>query len=117
VALFLTAAGLYGVMAYLVAERTREIGVRMALGATPRQVVAMVLGEAGVMMAIGIGIGVAVALLMSRAIGSLLYGVSALDPMIYIVASALLALVALCAAAVPSLRATRIDPLVAIRDS
>jgi putative ABC transport system permease protein len=117
VALLLTAAGLYGVMAYLVAERTREIGVRMALGATPRQVVAMVLGQAGAMMAIGIGIGVGGALLVSRAIVSLLFGVSALDPRIYVAVTILLAVVALCAAAVPSLRATRIDPLAAIRDT
>jgi putative ABC transport system permease protein len=117
VALLLTAAGLYGVMAYLVAERTREIGVRMALGATPRQVVAMVLGQAGTMITIGVGIGVAGALLMSRALGSLLFGVSALDPRIYAVVTVLLGFVALCAAAVPSLRATRIDALIVIRDS
>jgi putative ABC transport system permease protein len=117
VALLLTAAGLYGVMAYLVAERTREIGVRMALGASSRQVVAMVLGQAGVMMVIGIGIGVAGAVLLSRAIGSLLFGVSALDPRIYAAVTILLAVVALGAAAVPSLRATRIDPLVAMRDN
>jgi putative ABC transport system permease protein len=117
VALLLTAAGLYGVMAYLVAERTREIGVRMALGATPRQVVAMVLGQAGAMVAIGIGFGVAGALLMSRALGSLLFGVSALDPRIYAVVTVLLGFVALCAAAVPSLRATRTDALIVIRNS
>jgi predicted permease len=117
VALLLTAAGLYGVMAYLVAERTREIGLRMAMGAQSRQVVAMVLGQAGAMMAVGIGIGVAGALLASRAIGSLLYGVSAVDPGIYVTVTLLLAVVALGAAAVPSLRATRIDPLAAIRNS
>ena len=117
VALLLTAAGLYGVMAYLVTERTREIGVRMALGASSRQVVAMVLGQAGVMMAIGIAIGVAGAMIVSRAIGSLLFGVSAQDPRIYVAVTAVLAVVALCAAAVPSLRATRIDPLIAIRDT
>jgi putative ABC transport system permease protein len=117
VALLLTAVGLYGVMAYLVAERTREIGLRMALGATSRQVVAMVLGQAGAMMAVGIGIGVAGALVTSRAVGSLLYGVSGVDPGIYLTATVLLAVVALCAAAVPARRATRIDPLVAIRNS
>jgi putative ABC transport system permease protein len=117
VALLLTAAGVYGVMAYLVAERTREIGVRMALGATPRQVVSMVLGQAGAMMAIGIGMGIAGALVVSRAVGSLLFGVSTMDPRIYIVATVLLGFVALCAAVVPSLRATRIDALIVIRDS
>ena len=115
-ALVLTAAGLYGVMAYVVAERTKEIGVRMALGASSRQVVSMVLGQAGMMMSVGIVIGVAGSLAMSRAIGSLLFGVSALEPRIYAVVTILLAIVALCAAAVPSLRATKIDPLVAIRD-
>jgi putative ABC transport system permease protein len=117
VALLLTAAGLYGVMAYLVTERTREIGVRMALGASPRQVVAMVLGQAGVMMALGIGIGIAGAVALSRAIASLLFGVSALDPRIYVAVTFVLAVVALCAAFVPSLRATHIDPLIAMRDS
>ncbi|HSF14610.1 MAG TPA: FtsX-like permease family protein, partial [Vicinamibacteria bacterium] len=117
VALLLTAAGLYGVMAYLVAERTREIGLRMALGATSRQVVAMVLGQAGAMMAVGIGIGMAGALLTGRAIGSLLYGVSGVDLGVYLGVTVLLAVVALCAAAVPSLRATRIDPLAAIRNA
>jgi ABC-type antimicrobial peptide transport system permease subunit len=117
VALLLTAAGLYGVMAYLVAERTREIGLRMAIGAESRQVVAMVLGQAGAMVALGIGIGVVGSLLLSRAIGSLLYGVSGVDPGIYLTVTVLLAVVALGAAAVPSLRATRIDPLAAIRNS
>ena len=109
VALLLTAAGLYGVMAYLVAERTREIGVRMALGASSRQVVALVLGQAGVMVVIGIGIGVAGAMLLSRAIGSLLFGVSALDPRIYAAVTILLAVVALGAAActVPARDANR----------
>jgi ABC-type antimicrobial peptide transport system permease subunit len=116
-ALVLTAAGLYGVMAYVVAERTKEIGVRMALGASSRQVVSMVLGQAGMMMSVGIVIGVAGSLAMSRAIGSLLFGVSALDPRIYAGVTVLLAVVALCAAVVPSRRATKIDPLVAIRDT
>jgi putative ABC transport system permease protein len=116
-ALLLTAAGLYGVMAYLVTERTREIGVRMALGATPWQVVGMVLRQAGAMMTIGIGLGIVGAVLMSRMLASLLFGVNALDPAIYLAVSILLAIVAACAVAVPSRRATRIDPLVALRDS
>ncbi len=77
----------------------------------------MVLGQAGTMMALGIVIGVAGSLLVSRAIGSLLFGVSALDPRIYAAVTILLAVVALGAAAVPSLRATQIDPLVAMRDT
>jgi putative ABC transport system permease protein len=117
VALVLTAAGLYGVMAYVVAQRTREIGVRMALGATRRQVLAMMFRQAGTMTGIGIALGVAGALLLTRSMRSLLFGVSAADPMVYVGVSALLAAVAVVAVAVPSSRATRIDPLLALRDS
>jgi putative ABC transport system permease protein len=117
VALVLTAAGLYGVMAYLVAQRTREIGVRMALGATRGQVLALIFRQAAVMMAAGIGLGVGGALLLTRSMRSLLFGVSAADPLVYAGVSALLAAVAVLAVAVPSSRATRIDPLLALRDS
>ena len=117
VALVLTAAGLYGVMAYIVAQRTREIGVRMALGATRRQVLGMMFRQAGMMTAVGIGLGVGGALLLTRWMQSLLFGVSAADPLVYLGVSALLAAVAIVAIAVPSSRATRIDPLLALRDS
>jgi putative ABC transport system permease protein len=117
VALVLTAAGLYGVMAYVVAQRTREIGVRMALGATRSQVLAMMFRQAGAMTAIGIGLGLAGALFLTRSMQSLLFGVSAADPIVYASVSALLAAVAILAVAVPSSRATRIDPLLALRDS
>jgi putative ABC transport system permease protein len=117
VALVLTAAGLYGVMAYVVAQRTREIGVRMALGATREQVLAMMFRQAGAMTAAGIAIGVGGALLLTRSLRSLLFGVSAADPVVYLGVSALLTAVAIVAVAVPSSRATRIDPLLALRDS
>jgi putative ABC transport system permease protein len=117
VAVVLTAAGLYGVMAYVVAQRTREIGVRMALGATRSQVLALMFRQAGALTGIGIGLGVAGALLLTRSMTSLLFGVSAADPFVYVGVSALLAAVALIAVAVPSSRATRIDPLRALRDS
>jgi ABC-type antimicrobial peptide transport system permease subunit len=117
VAVVLTAAGLYGVMSYIVAQRTREIGVRMALGASSRQVLVMVLRQAGAMMALGIVIGVAGALAVMRWAASLLFGVSAADPVIYAGVSVLLAVIALGAAAIPSRRATRIDPLIALRDA
>ena len=117
VALVLTAAGLYGVMAYVVAQRTREIGVRMALGATRQQVAAMMFRQAGAMTGVGIGLGVGGALLLTRSMRSLLFGVSAADPMVYLGVSALMAAVAIVAVAVPSSRATRIDPLLALRDS
>ena len=117
VALVLTAAGLYGVMAYVVAQRTREIGVRMALGATRRQVLAMMFRQGGTMTAAGVGLGVAGALLLTRSMRSLLFGVSAADPAVYLGVSALLAAVAIIAVAVPASRATSIDPLLALRDS
>jgi putative ABC transport system permease protein len=115
VAVVLTAAGLYGVMACVVAQRAREIGVRMALGATPGQVHAMMFRQAGTMTAAGIGLGLAGALLLTRSLGSLLFGVSAADPLVYAGASLLLGGVAVAAVAVPSSQATRIDPLVALR--
>ena len=117
VAVVLTAAGLYGVMAYIVAQRTREIGVRMALGATKGQVLGMMFRQAGALTAAGIGLGIGGALVMTRSMTSLLFGVNAADPLVYVGVSAILALVALAAVAVPSSRATRVDPLAALRES
>ena len=117
IALILTAAGLYGVMSYLVTQRTREIGVRMALGATRGQVLQLVLREAGSMTLVGIAVGVGGALLLTRSMTSMLFGVSATNPLIYVSMSLLLALVSLLAIAVPSSRATRVDPLSALRDN
>jgi putative ABC transport system permease protein len=117
VAVVLTAAGLYGVMSYVVAQRTREIGVRMALGASSGRVLRMVIGEAGIITAIGIAGGLAGSLVVMRFLRSMLFGVSAGDPVIYIAASGLLAAIALAAAVVPSRRATHIDPVMALRDS
>jgi putative ABC transport system permease protein len=116
VALALTCAGLYGVMSYTVAQRTKEIGVRMALGATRRQVLAMIFRQAGSMTIAGIGAGLAGALALSRSISSLLFAISADDPVILGTVSVLLAAVTLVAVAVPATRATRIDPLAALRD-
>jgi putative ABC transport system permease protein len=116
VALVLSATGLYGVMAYLVAQRTREIGVRMALGATPRQVVGMVLRQAGAMTLAGIGVGIVGALALTRSMTSMLFGIGAADPRVYGGVSLLLAVVALIAVAVPSTRATRVDPMTALHE-
>ena len=99
----------------IVAQRTREIGVRMALGATRSQVLGLMFRQAGTMTGIGIGLGIAGALLLTRSMTSLLFGISAANPLVYVGVSALLAAVALVAAAVPSSRATRIDPLLALR--
>ena len=117
VALVLTAAGLYGVMAYVVAQRTREIGVRMALGASRFQVLTLMFRQAGAMTAVGIGLGVIVALLVTRSLQALLYGVSAVDPLVYLGAAAILAAVAFAAVAVPASRAMGVDPLIAIRST
>jgi putative ABC transport system permease protein len=115
VALVLTAAGLYGVMSYLVAQRTREIGVRVALGATPQQVVGLVMRQAVAMTFAGIAIGVAGAMMLTRSMTSMLFGISASNPAIYGGVSLLLAAVAFAAVAIPSSRATRVDPLIALR--
>jgi ABC-type antimicrobial peptide transport system permease subunit len=104
-------------MSYLVAQRTREIGVRMALGASPASVLVLMLRQAGTMMLLGIGIGLAGALALTRSLSSLLFGVTSKDPSIYAGVSLLLAVVALLAVAVPSSRATRVDPLAALRES
>ena len=114
-ATLLAAIGLYGVMAYSVARRTGEIGVRMALGALPVDVLRLVLFGAVRLAAIGIGIGLAAALAAGRLIESQLFGIRAADPVIYAGAALLLALVALIAAGVPAWRAARIDPVVALK--
>jgi len=115
VAVVLTASGLYGVMAYLVTQRTREIGVRMALGASRASVLALMLRQAGAMTLTGIGVGLVGAYALARYLSSLLFGVSASDPTVYLAVSALLAAVAFAAIVIPSSRATRVDPLSALR--
>jgi predicted lysophospholipase L1 biosynthesis ABC-type transport system permease subunit len=114
-ALVLSAVGIYGVTSYAVAQRTREIGVRMAVGASAGKVVRMVLGSALRTVVIGLCIGAAGALAGGRLIASQLYGVSAHDPLTFVGIAALLALVALAASGIPALRAARIDPMAALR--
>ncbi|HSB76310.1 MAG TPA: ABC transporter permease [Terriglobales bacterium] len=111
----LAAIGLYGVMAYMVARRTREIGIRMALGATRENVAAMVLREVARLAGIGLGIGLAAALAADRLVASLLYGVRAADPVVFAAAVLLLAVVALLAGGLPARRAATVDPVVALR--
>jgi predicted permease len=114
-ATLLAAVGLYGVMAYMVVRRTREIGIRMALGAGRREVLGLVMKEVVVLGAVGIGIAVLAWLAMGRLIESQLLGVSARDPWVISGATVALALVALLAGLLPALRATRVDPLTALR--
>ncbi|MBD0318935.1 MAG: FtsX-like permease family protein, partial [Gemmatimonadetes bacterium] len=115
VALVLASVGLYGVVAYGVAQRTHEIGVRMALGARPDEVRAMVVGGGVRLAGVGVAFGVAIALAGSRLITTLLYGVSAADPLTYLGVAALLAGVTLLATWLPARRASRVDPMVALR--
>ena len=114
-ALILASIGIYGVLAYSVAQRTSEIGLRMALGAQPRQVLALVLRQGMLLALIGATAGILVALPVARQAAGLLYGVSATDPLTYVGITLLLMAVALLACYLPARRATRIDPLVALR--
>jgi len=114
-ALALGAVGVYGVVAYTVARRTREIGVRMALGASARDVLAMVLREGGTLTGVGVALGVAGALASSRVLAGFLYGVTPTDAAVFVSVPAVLAIVALGACVVPALRAARVDPVTALR--
>jgi predicted permease len=114
-ATLLAAIGLYGVMSYTVARRTREIGIRMALGAERRSVQWLVLKEVALMVGIGVAVGVPLALALSRVVQSQLFDLSAHDPIALAAAAALLAIVALAAGYLPARRATRVDPMLALR--
>ena len=114
-AVMLSGVGVYGVTAYSVAQRTHEIGVRMALGAQWQDVVGFVLRQVVLLIAFGLGFGVAGALALMHVLSSLLYGVRPTDPLTFIVVSLLLTSIALLASYIPARRATKVDPMVALR--
>ena len=115
VALFLAMLGIYGVLAYLVAQRTREIGIRVALGSSRGSILKMVLREGLELVVVGLVLGIIAAVSMQKAVASEIYGVRALDPLVLVSVMAVLAIVALAACAVPARRAMRVDPIIALR--
>ncbi len=117
IATLLAAIGLYGVIGYVIVQRTHEIGVRMALGARPADVLALLVRESAVMVTIGIGAGIMLALVVARLLSRLLYGVATTDVLAFGGAATVLITVAFVATVIPVRRASRIDPLVALRSS
>lgn len=115
IALLLAGVGIYGVMSYLVSQRTREIGLRMALGAQTMDVLRMVIGQGLKLVIVGVVIGIVVAVAMARVMASLLFGVSATDPLTFAGVALLLIMVALGACSIPARRAAKTDPMIAIR--
>jgi putative ABC transport system permease protein len=114
-ALVLATVGIYGVLSSLVSQRTQEIGIRMALGAQKRDVLRMVLGEGFRLVALGVLIGVAGGIALNRFLSSLLFGVSAANPATYVEAALLMIGIALLACYIPAARASRVNPMVALR--
>jgi ABC-type antimicrobial peptide transport system permease subunit len=116
-AFLLSMVGIYGVIAYSVAERTQEMGIRIALGADNRDILRLVLGHGLILAAAGIAIGLAAAFALTRLMSSLLYHVSVTDPITFIAGPAVFAAVALLASYLPARRAMRVDPAIALRGS
>jgi putative ABC transport system permease protein len=115
VALSLAVMGIYGVLSFAVAQRTGEIGIRMALGAERGTVLAMVLRDAAVLAAMGLGLGLAAALAVNRVLRTMLFDVTTTDPLTYVAMALTLGLAVLIASVVPARRASRVDPVIALR--
>ena len=115
-ALVLAAVGTYGVMSYAARQRTREIGIRMAIGASSRAILTLLLGRGLLMVAAGLTAGLLGAMALTRALRTLLFGVSTSDPLVFAGVTVMLAAVAMVAAWIPARRATRLEPVVALRE-
>jgi putative ABC transport system permease protein len=115
VALLLALSGIYGVIAHAVAQRTHEIGIRMALGAAREDVLRMILGDGGRLALAGVAIGIGASFLLTQWLRALLYGVSATDPITFLAVALLLLLTAMFACWIPARRASRVDPMIALR--
>jgi len=115
VALLLAAVGLYGVVAFAVAQRTREIGIRVALGAQSREVLGLMLRQGMTLAGIGLLVGIPLAVVVAKLVSGFLVGAGAADPLVFVGAASLLALVTLAASYVPARRASKVDPMLALR--